>query len=138
MMKRTHVALRMGVRCDPGPLRILVADDNRDAADALTMLLEMEGHHVTAVYDGKAALDAAIEWQPHLGIFDIGMPKMNGYELARAVRQACPATVLVAVSGWGNPGDVKRAHAAGFHEHFTKPAGIADIESVIRRIKHCG
>lgn len=128
----------MGVRSDPGPLRILVADDNRDAADALTVLLEMEGHHVTTVYDGEAARDAAIERQPDLGVFDIGMPKMNGYELARAVRQACPAMVLVAVSGWGNPGDVKRAYASGFHEHFTKPAGMADIESVIRSIKRSG
>lgn len=115
-------------------LRILVADDNRDAADALAVLLEMAGHDVVTVYDGLAAVDAAIGRQPHLGIFDIGMPKMNGYEVARAVRQSCPGTVLVAVSGWGNANDVERALAWGFHHHLTKPADIDDIESVIRRI----
>jgi CheY-like chemotaxis protein len=126
------------VSCDTTALRILVADDNRDAADALTMLLEMGGHEVATVYDGEAALDAALGRQPHLCIFDIGMPKLNGYEVARAVRQACPAAVLVAVSGWGNRKDVELAYASGFHEHFTKPAAIADVESVIHRISRSG
>lgn len=120
---------------NPNPLRILVADDNEDTADGLAQLLELNGHHVVTVYDGEAALQTVMEQRPDLGILDIGMPKLNGYEVARAVRQARLGTVLIAVSGWGTPSDVRRAKDAGFQQHFTKPAEFADIQSIIRSVK---
>lgn len=123
------------MQSDPQPLRILVADDNKDAADAMTVLLEMSGHRVTTVYDGEAALRAVVEERPQLAILDIGMPRMNGYEVATAIRAAITGTVLIAVSGWGNPADVKLAIESGFHQHFTKPVAFADIESIIRNLE---
>ena len=116
-------------------LRILVADDNKDAADALTVLLEISGHEVLTVYDGEAAVDAATGHNPELAVLDIGMPKLNGYQVAQVLRQRLPGTVLVAVSGWGSVRDVERAREAGFHHHITKPAAFDEIDSLIRRIR---
>jgi CheY-like chemotaxis protein len=103
--------------------RIVVADDNRDAADSLAMLLKMDGHDVTVVYDGPQALAAIRQKSPDVALLDIGMPGMNGYEVARAVRSdyARDSLMLVAVTGWGQQADIAAAKAAGFDRHFTKP-----------------
>jgi CheY-like chemotaxis protein len=103
--------------------RILVADDNRDAADSLAMLLRSDGHEVLVAYDGAKALEAIRESRPDVALLDIGMPEMNGYEVARRVREICPkeSLTLIAVTGWGQQSDIARAMEAGFDRHFTKP-----------------
>jgi CheY-like chemotaxis protein len=107
----------------PAPRRVLIADDNRDAADSLAMLLENEGHHVTVASNGAQALEHILTHKPDVALLDIGMPKPNGYEVARLVREnaGCRDVLLVAVTGWGQEGDKLRAREAGFDLHFTKP-----------------
>jgi PAS domain S-box-containing protein len=107
-------------------MRILVADDNRDAAASLATLLEIDGHEVAVVHDGEAALESAAAWKPHVALLDIGMPKRNGYEVAQHIRAAPwgQAMKLVAVTGWGQAEDKRRAREAGFDRHFTKPLDL--------------
>ena len=103
--------------------RVLIADDNRDAAESLAMLLRLEGHEVTVVHDGPEALAAFNSLLPEAAILDIGMPGLDGYEVARRVRQQSlgRAVMLIAVTGWGQESDKTRALGAGFNHHFTKP-----------------
>jgi CheY-like chemotaxis protein len=113
--------------------RILVVDDNVDAADMMRALLELSGHQVLVAHDGPAALEAAAGFKPHIGLLDIGLPTMDGYELARRIR-AEPATrsmFLVAVTGWGQAEDRQRSREHGFDAHLTKPA---DPDAVLRLI----
>ena len=113
--------------------RVLVADDNRDAADSLAMLLRMDGHDVQVVYDGAQAMQAIRESPPEVALIDIGMPEMNGYEVARAVRQMLPKerVTLIAVTGWGQKHDVTRALDAGFDSHFTKPIDPLSVSALL-------
>ena len=106
--------------------RILVADDNRDAASSLATLLRLDGHEVRVANDGAQALAAAEAFVPQIALLDIGMPKRNGYEVARAIRtsQWGASMVLVAVTGWGQSEDKRRAKDAGFDHHFTKPLDL--------------
>lgn len=103
--------------------RVLIADDNRDAAESLAVLLRIEGHEVTVVHDGQEALATFHSLIPEVALLDIGMPELNGYEVARQVRQGSlgRAVTLIAVTGWGQEADKARALAAGFNHHFTKP-----------------
>jgi PAS domain S-box-containing protein len=103
--------------------RVLIADDNRDAAESLAMLLEMEGHAVTVVHDGRQALASIETSKPDVALLDIGMPEIDGYEVARRVRGDTRTRnlMLIAVTGWGQEADKARAAAAGFDLHFTKP-----------------
>jgi signal transduction histidine kinase/ActR/RegA family two-component response regulator len=103
--------------------RVLIADDNRDAADSLAMLLEIEGHAVTVAGNGTQALELIAAQKPDIALLDIGMPGLDGYEVARRVRSdaANNGIVLIAVTGWGQEGDKLRAREAGFDLHFTKP-----------------
>lgn len=93
------------------PLRFLVVDDNRDAADSLSLLLTTRGHHAKTVYDGAAALDAAADFQPDAIFCDLGMPVLSGFEVAARLRSDSryPLAVLVAVTGWGTDQDKRRA-----------------------------
>jgi signal transduction histidine kinase/ActR/RegA family two-component response regulator len=104
-------------------LRILVADDNVDFATSMGELLRQEGHVVEVVYDGGAALRAASEGPPDVAFFDIGMPGLNGYELASRLRESehTRAMVLVAVTGWGQESDKQRVRSAGYDHHWVKP-----------------
>lgn len=114
--------------------RVLIADDNRDAAESLAMLLEIEGHKVTIASNGDEALEHIATHQPDIALLDIGMPKPDGYEVARRVR-ADPKhgeIVLVAVTGWGQEGDKIRARDAGFDLHFTKPVEPERILELLR------
>jgi CheY-like chemotaxis protein len=106
--------------------RILVADDNRDAATSLATLLSLDGHDVRVANDGAQALAEAEAFRPDIALLDIGMPKRNGYEVARAIRAAPWGTsmLLVAVTGWGQSEDKRRAMEAGFDRHFTKPLDL--------------
>jgi PAS domain S-box-containing protein len=103
--------------------RVLIADDNRDAAESLAMLLEIEGHSVTVASDGRQALEAVEASPPEVALLDIGMPYFDGYEVARRVRgdTRSRGVFLIAVTGWGQEQDKARAQAAGFDLHFTKP-----------------
>ena len=107
----------------PAPqFRILVADDNRDAADSLQRILEVYGHDVRVAYDGAAALQLGEAFEPRVAVLDIGMPGRNGYDVARAMRTRHGGTLtLVALTGWGQEGDRRRALEAGFDYHLTKP-----------------
>ena len=111
------------------PLRILVVDDNRDAADSLHVLLETANQDVRTAYDGAAALEMAQSFLPELVLLDIGMPRMDGYEVAQRLRAQEPASppTLVALTGWGQASDKKRASAAGFDQHFTKPVNPDEL-----------
>jgi CheY-like chemotaxis protein len=115
--------------------RVLVVDDNCDAAESLGMLLEMEGFKVSVAYDGVGALAALESFEPDIALLDIGMPGMDGYELARRIR-ATPRgrnLVLVALTGWGQAEDKKRSADAGFDEHLTKPVDPEMLSRVIHQ-----
>jgi len=113
--------------------RILVADDNQDAADSLAMILDMAGHDVRVVHDGCAALSVAQTFRPDTVLLDIGMPQLNGYEVARALRQEPwgTAITLIALTGWGQERDRQRAIDAGFDRHLTKPIDPDALEALL-------
>jgi len=116
--------------------KMLIADDNQDAADSLAMLLRMEGHEVTVVYDGSQAVAAIETFQPEVAVLDIGMPELDGYEVAKRVRASSmgPSVTLIAVTGWGQALDKTRAANAGFNHHFTKPVELEDLAQVLRSV----
>ncbi|HET9107573.1 MAG TPA: PAS domain-containing protein [Steroidobacteraceae bacterium] len=113
--------------------RILVADDNADAAESLAMTLKLRGHEVEIAHDGRRALEIAALIHPQIALLDIGMPELNGYELARQIRSHAwgQHMKLVAVTGWGQDEDRRQALAAGFDEHLTKPIDPRRLMSVI-------
>jgi two-component system CheB/CheR fusion protein len=119
------------------PVRVLVADDNRDAADSLQRVLALFGHDVRVAYDGASALRIGAEFQPRVAVLDIAMPGGDGYEVARAIRrQQGEDVTLVALTGWGQETDRKRAMEAGFDHHLVKPVDpntlyqlLADVSS---------
>jgi len=114
------------------PYRVLVVDDNVDAADSLASLVGMFGHTVEVAYDGISAVALGQASRHDLVLCDIGLPGMNGYEVARALRLSVPAaTRLVAVSGYAQPDDVSKALAAGFDAHFAKPLALPHIEQLL-------
>ncbi len=116
--------------------RVLIADDNRDAAETLAMLLQIEGHDVHVVYDGRAAISAFTDFNPEVALIDIGMPELSGYEVARCVRENVggQAVTLIALTGWGQERDKQQALAAGFNLHFTKPVEPARISKILRSL----
>jgi PAS domain S-box-containing protein len=123
-----------GGRSGAGPRRrILVVDDNRDAADSLAMILRMMGHETCTAYDGLEALQAAVSFRPAVVLLDIGLPKMNGYEAARHIRQQPwgKGIALIALTGWGQEEDKRRALEAGFDHHLTKPVDAAALEKLL-------
>ena len=113
--------------------RILVADDNRDAADSLASMLRLLGHEVKIAYDGAEAVELAGSFRPQLALLDIGMPRLNGYEAAQAIRAqpSLQEVLLVALTGWGQPEDRRRSRLAGFHHHFVKPVDPAMLARLL-------
>jgi len=117
---------------NPPQARVLVVDDNEDAANSLATLLEVMGYEVRTAYDGPEAIEAADEFQPAVALLDIGLPRLSGYDIARHVRERRGSDVLlVAITGWGQEDDRRRAREAGFDHHFTKPA---DFEVLLELI----
>ena len=107
---------------------MLVVDDNIDAAESLAMLLGLEGHETRMAHTGEDALTAAREFNPDTIFLDIGLPLMNGYEVARRLRADAtltPRPRLIALTGWGTEEDRRQAHAAGFDNHLVKPVDPA-------------
>lgn len=121
-------------------LRLLIADDNRDAAESLALLMELDGHIVHIANDGAQALAMAQELQPHVSILDIGMPGMDGNTVARCIRDSMPEQrmLLVAVTGRSNDVDRARARAAGFDQYFTKPVALGTLMSCIVQWREAG
>jgi signal transduction histidine kinase/ActR/RegA family two-component response regulator len=117
--------------------RILVVDDNEDAAELLSMMLEQSGYHTSTAYDGPSALTGVESFQPDIVILDIGLPGMSGYDVARALRgnPRFSALTLVALTGWGSPDDRKQALAAGFDLHLTKPVDATALTASLRRVE---
>lgn len=122
------------------PLRVLVVDDNRDAADSLSLLLATLGHRTRTAYGGAAALHAAAEFQPDAIFCDLGMPVISGFEVAARLRSdpRFSRAVLVAVTGWGTDQDKRRAFEGGFDLHITKPISIEDLGAVLLRASASG
>jgi PAS domain S-box-containing protein len=114
-------------------IRVLVADDNRDAADSLARILELYGHEVRVAYDGATALEIARDYRPRAAVLDIGMPLVNGYEAAKRLRDALgDALTLIAATGWGQEADRRRAAEAGFDHHLTKPVDPQALNEILR------
>ena len=121
-------------------IKILVVDDNRDAADTCAMLLEASGHHVQTAYTGRQALELARTFHPHALLLDIGLPDIDGYKLARQIRATVwgRSAVLVAVTGWGQAEDRLRAVGAGFDQHLVKPISAEMVESTLQSVARGG
>ena len=116
------------------PRRILLIDDNADARELLAMGLELQGHVIAMADGGVEGLARAQQFRPDCIFLDLGMPGMNGYETAIALRRIAglaPVTI-VALSGWNDQATLARAHIAGFDHHLTKPAGFDEIDSILR------
>jgi CheY-like chemotaxis protein/anti-sigma regulatory factor (Ser/Thr protein kinase) len=114
-------------------LRILVVDDNVDSAESFAMLLRQNGHEVRTAYDGPSALKVAAEYAPEIVLQDIGLPGMNGYEVARRLRQhpATATSLLVAVSGYAQADDLQRSQATGFDHHLLKPLDFDELARLL-------
>jgi CheY-like chemotaxis protein len=116
------------------PRRVLIVDDNIDAARTTAELLGVLGHSVELAHDGKSALDLLQRMGADVAdvlILDIGLPDMDGFQLAKAVRRLGFAGKLVALTGYGQESDKRRAFAAGFDQHLTKPVGLDQIEDAL-------
>ncbi len=120
---------------DRGRLRVLVVEDNQDAADSLRVLLELFGYTVEVAYSGQAGVEAATTWHPDVILCDIGLPGLDGYKLAAQLRQnpATAATRLIALTGYGTDEDRRRSKEAGFDAHLTKPADPAALRALLNR-----
>ncbi len=127
-----------------GPLRhakhsrtILVVDDNEVAAEALGRLLQLRGHTVAVAHNGSEAIEKAKHVSPDIIILDIGLPDMDGYEVARVLKtQKNFSSALIALTGYGQPGDKEKARAAGFQVHLTKPVSLKEVEAAFRKLPH--
>jgi CheY-like chemotaxis protein len=117
--------------------RILVADDSPDSADSLALLLKLMGNEVLTARDGQEAVDLAALYRPDVVLLDIGMPRLNGYDAARQIRQQPwgKGVLLIALSGWGQQEDKRRAQEAGFDHHLVKPVEPAALEKLLATVK---
>ncbi len=124
---------RMGV-CESS-LRILIVDDNRDAADSLSEMLELMGNETGCFYDGQEGVDAALEFEPDVVLLDIGLPDMSGYEACRRIRQQPEGgqAMLIAITGWGAAEDRRRSKEAGFDHHMIKPVDPEGLIAILRK-----
>ncbi|HJU09925.1 MAG TPA: ATP-binding protein, partial [Candidatus Binataceae bacterium] len=117
--------------------RVLIVDDNRDAADSLAMLLALDHHEVETVYSASDAIDAAASFHPDVVLLDIGLPQINGYEVARRMRQITElsSTRLIALTGYGQADDKRRAQEAGFDGHLIKPVPLDELKRVLTNVQ---
>jgi PAS domain S-box-containing protein len=122
------------VRPAPPTRRVLVADDNRDGAQSLAMMLELAGHEVALAYDGFEAIERAAEFRPEVILMDVGMPRLNGLEATRRIRQEPWGTVptIIALTGWGQECDREQSREAGCDGHLVKPVALDDLQRVLQ------
>ena len=118
----------------PGPLSILVVDNDPDSADSLALILEHWNHRVCIAYDGAQAIQIFRRELPSVVLLDIGLPDMDGYEVARALRRESHQAILVALTGYGNDGDRRASAEAGFDRHFVKPVDLHDLEELLAEV----
>jgi DNA-binding response OmpR family regulator len=118
-----------------GPLRVLVVDDNVDAADSMATLLDMLGHATRVVYTGETVAAEARDFDPDCVLLDIGLPVKDGYAVARELRSEGSRAVLVALTGWGGDGDRRQASEAGFDQHLTKPVEFEALEALLANLR---
>jgi len=132
----TEVSTSPEERGTLSPIRILIVDDNRDAAKSLGMVLEAHGAEIHLAYDGKTAIDLFATASPSVVLLDIGMPGMDGYEVARSLRATCPDRpfAIVALTGWGQENDRRRTREAGIDYHLVKPADIEMVRKLLNEI----
>jgi CheY-like chemotaxis protein len=118
-------------------LRILIVDDNRDGADSLAMLLRLMGNDTRTAYDGQEGVTLAGAFRPDVLLLDIGLPKLNGHEACRRIREQPwgKRAVLIAVTGWGQEEDRRRSHEAGFDFHLTKPVAPHDLLKLLAGLR---
>jgi CheY-like chemotaxis protein len=116
------------------PRRILLIEDNADAREAMCALLELDGHDVQAAADGPQGLELARTKLPEIVLIDIGLPGMDGFEVARRMRALGQPVVLVALTGYGQPEDRRRTQEAGFDVHLVKPVDPADLTNALARL----
>jgi CheY-like chemotaxis protein len=116
------------------PVRILVVDDNRDATTILRIALEGRGHLVATAFDGPSALQIAETFAPELALVDIGLPVMDGYELAERLR-ASSKIPIVAITGYGQQSDRQRTELAGFAAHLVKPVDFTELAALVERLR---
>ena len=122
-----------GASISPAKARVVLIEDQPDACDMATLLLQMRGHEVIVATTGSAGISAILAERPDIALVDISLPDIDGYAVAREIRKRFgPAIPLIALTGLGQPEDVKRSHEAGFTRHLTKPFDIDDLESVIQ------
>jgi CheY-like chemotaxis protein len=116
--------------------RVLVVDDNRDAAEVLAETLRVYGHEARLAFDGPGALDVAASFHPEVALLDIGLPVMDGYELARRLRELPEGRSmrLIAVTGYGQESDRRRSREAGFDRHLVKPIDVTTLDSLIEQL----
>ena len=129
-----HLAAAQTTHC-----RVLVVDDNEDSVDSLAMLLRMLGHEVATANDGESALPLAQQFRPNVAILDIGLPKVNGYDLAKQIREQpwARSVVLVALTGWGQEQHRRRSAESGFNHHLTKPVELEVLQQILADAESC-
>jgi DNA-binding response OmpR family regulator len=121
---------------EAGDRRVLVVDDNEDAADSLAMLISVRGDAVRTAYDGEQAIELEESFRPGIVLLDIGLPKVSGYEVARRIRaERGNGVLIIAITGWGQAEDRDRAREAGFDHHFTKPVDFDRLIALLERLR---
>jgi CheY-like chemotaxis protein len=132
-----HEASAPGPRLQAGAgFRVMVVDDNRDSAETMAMLLELLGHEIRVAHDGLQALELAEQFRPHALLLDIGMPRLNGYEVCSRLRKQLWGRdmLLIAVTGWGQETDQRRSREAGFDAHLVKPVEPLALQDALARL----
>jgi CheY-like chemotaxis protein len=124
------------VRPTPRSFRILVVDDNHDSALSLAMMLSIMGHETRTAHDGESAVEAAETFLPEVILLDIGLPKLNGYEVAQRIRERPwgVSMFLIAVTGWGQDEDRQRSSEVGLNVHMVKPVEPSELEKLLATI----
>jgi PAS domain S-box-containing protein len=118
--------------------RILVVDDNRDACRTMAMIFQLQGNHVRTAFDGMEAVEAALEFRPNVVLMDIGMPRLNGHDATRRIREQPwgKDVTIIALTGWGQEGDRDQSKAAGCNGHLVKPVNVQDLKKLLDELEH--
>jgi CheY-like chemotaxis protein len=123
-----------GSRDQGGSVSVLVVDNDPDSADSLALLLEHWNHRVCVAYDGRTALEVFRTQRPAIVLLDIGLPDIDGYEVARALRREEHRAVIVALTGYSGDGDRQASIEAGFDQHFVKPVDLRQLEELLASV----
>lgn len=132
-MADANTSTAAAVKSTPKRFRILVVDDNHDSALSLAMMLSIMGHETRTAHDGESAVDTAEQFLPEVVLLDIGLPKLNGYEVAQRIRKKPwgASMFLIAVTGWGQEEDRQRSSEVGLNMHMVKPVEPAALEKLL-------